>query len=262
MAVVLFETLTGQRMFGGDREAAQLLRITQGKTRVPSEVAPELASFDEIVRKASAMNPADRYETAREMARALEAVTPAASPSDVSEWVEAHAGESILERARRVKEIESAAALDVNDVRQSLNEELVRSQSELPSVPSLVSHESPTSPKAKPPWLWIAAAAFALLVGIVVSLLLRSHTRAPDAVAKPSPVQTTSVPASATSGVATSAPLPPTTTQTPTDSPGTPIVAHPPQRGAPGATHASKPDCEQPYVVDSSGHMHFRKECL
>ena len=262
MAVVLFETLTGQRMFGGDREAAQLLRISQGKTRVPSEVAPDLAPFDEVVRKASAMNPAERYETAREMARALEAVTAAASPSDVSEWVEAHAGESILERARRVKEIESAAALDVNDVRQSLNEELVRSQSELPSVPSLVSHESSTPPKAKPPWLWIGAAAFALLVGVVVSFFLRSPARAPDTVAKPSPVETTSEPATATSGMATSAPLPPTTTRANADSSEAPIVARPPQHAAPLPTRQSKPDCEQPYVVDSSGHMHFRKECL
>jgi hypothetical protein len=39
------------------------------------------------------------------------------------------------------------------------------------------------------------------------------------------------------------------------------VVKHGP--GAPSASAtAAKPDCEQPYVVDSAGHMHFRKECL
>ena len=40
MGVILFESLTGERMFPGDREAAQLMKISKGEIRVPSSVVP------------------------------------------------------------------------------------------------------------------------------------------------------------------------------------------------------------------------------
>jgi serine/threonine-protein kinase len=108
--VVLFEALTGVRMFAGDNEGAALTRIIKNELTMPSAVAPELAPFDAIVRRASAANPADRYPTAQEMARALENVTGGvASHSEVSDWVQRLCGELLDERARIVAEIERSS---------------------------------------------------------------------------------------------------------------------------------------------------------
>jgi len=108
--VVLFEALTGVRMFAGDNEGAALTRIIKNELSMPSAVAPELAPFDAIVRRASAANPTDRYATALEMARALENVAGgAASHSEVSDWVQHLCGELLDERARIVAEIERSS---------------------------------------------------------------------------------------------------------------------------------------------------------
>ncbi len=108
--VVLFEALTGVRMFAGDNEGAALTRIIKNELSMPSAVAPELAPFDAIVRRASAANPTDRYATAQEMARALEGVAGGvASHSEVSDWVQRLCGELLDERARIVAEIERSS---------------------------------------------------------------------------------------------------------------------------------------------------------
>jgi serine/threonine protein kinase len=108
--VVLFEALTGVRMFAGDNEGAALTRIIKNELTMPSAIAPELAPFDGIVRRAAAALPEQRYASAHEMARALEAVTGgAASHSEVSDWVQRLCGELLDERARIVAEIERSS---------------------------------------------------------------------------------------------------------------------------------------------------------
>ncbi len=107
--VVLFEALTGVRMFAGDNEGAALTRIIKNELTLPSAIAPELTPFDAIVRRASAAAPGDRFATAHDMARALEAVGGAASHSEVSDWVQRLCGELLDERARIVAEIERSS---------------------------------------------------------------------------------------------------------------------------------------------------------
>jgi serine/threonine protein kinase len=108
--VVLFEALTGVRMFAGDNEGAALTRIIKNELTMPSSIAPELAPFDGIVRRAAAALPEQRFASAHEMARALEAVTGgAASHSEVSDWVQRLCGELLDERARIVAEIERSS---------------------------------------------------------------------------------------------------------------------------------------------------------
>ena len=107
---MLFETLTGERMFAGDNEGAALTKIIQNDIRLPSEVDPELAPFDRIVRRATMGKADQRYATTLEMAVDLESVgvTPA-SAADVSACVMRLAGELLDERARIVAEIERSS---------------------------------------------------------------------------------------------------------------------------------------------------------
>lgn len=107
--VVLFEALTNVRMFAGENEGAALSKILRGEIRVPSEVDPSLAKFDEIVRRSTQLKAEDRYQTAAEMAEALLEAESPATASQVAAWVYQLVGDVLEERARVVADIERSS---------------------------------------------------------------------------------------------------------------------------------------------------------
>lgn len=76
MGVVLWEALTGRRLFRGENNADVLNKILNPEVPPPSVFAPELAPFDAVTLKALAREPSERYQSADEL---LEAVEHAAS---------------------------------------------------------------------------------------------------------------------------------------------------------------------------------------
>src|SRR5512132_2021826 len=108
--VVLWEALTGERLFLGSAETPNLQRLLDADVDPPSSRIGDLpASFDAVALKALAREPQDRYPTARAMAEALEACGPAATATEVSAWVEALSGESLARRARLISTLEALA---------------------------------------------------------------------------------------------------------------------------------------------------------
>ncbi len=107
--IVLFETLTSVRMFAGEQEAAAITKILKSELRMPSSIAPELAPFDAIVRRAAAAAPDDRYPTAHDMACDLERIVTPASPREVAEWVMRLGGHVLDERAKMVAHVERSS---------------------------------------------------------------------------------------------------------------------------------------------------------
>ncbi|WP_437630294.1 serine/threonine-protein kinase [Sorangium sp. So ce854] len=109
--VVLWETLTGERLFEGRGEALSILRLLQAGVDPPSArrpgVPPELEA---ITLRALARVPEDRFPTARAMALALEETGLAASTSEVGDWVTALAGEPLAQRAALIAAIEPGGA--------------------------------------------------------------------------------------------------------------------------------------------------------
>jgi serine/threonine protein kinase len=109
-SVVLWEALTGRRLFDGETEAIVLVRAIEGKIDAPSSCNPALdAATDAVVLRGLARDPAARFATARDMALAIEQTLGLASPYEVGEWVESVAAEEIGRRARNIAEIESAS---------------------------------------------------------------------------------------------------------------------------------------------------------
>jgi serine/threonine-protein kinase len=106
-SVVLWEMLSGQRLFTGDSAAAVMHAVLRGGAETPSAhgAPPEL---DAIVMRGLSATPAERFETAREMALALEEARTPASTRVIGEWVEAKAQDTLRSRAARVEEMESA----------------------------------------------------------------------------------------------------------------------------------------------------------
>src|SRR5581483_9368301 len=108
-AVVLWEALTARRLFTGETDGEIVGNVQRGLLEPPSAVVPGLpAAMDDVVQRGLDRDPARRFDTAREMALALEACGPFAPPSEVGAWVERVAGDALVERSRAIARIEAA----------------------------------------------------------------------------------------------------------------------------------------------------------
>ncbi len=123
-AVVLWEALAGRRLFSGENEAAILGKVLNGVIEAPSQIYLDpsrtvdsaqmqgLDALDKITLKGLDRDATKRFQTAREMAVAVERCIGLASPSEVGEWVEQWASETLTSRAARIAEIESSSSVN------------------------------------------------------------------------------------------------------------------------------------------------------
>jgi TonB family protein len=91
LGTVLFEMLTGERLFSGESEMSVLESVRQGRTRSPRAVDPSIsADVDEIVTRALAPIQS-RFQTAGEMSQRIEAVLqsirPSPGPADLAAYI-------------------------------------------------------------------------------------------------------------------------------------------------------------------------------
>jgi len=92
LGTLLFEMLTGERLFAGDSEISVLEAVREGKVKSPREIDPSIsAEIDAITRRALAHDPADRFQSAGEMEQRLGAVLyeqkPTPSHTDLAAYV-------------------------------------------------------------------------------------------------------------------------------------------------------------------------------
>ncbi|HVJ90630.1 MAG TPA: protein kinase [Labilithrix sp.] len=124
VGVMLWELLTGDRLFAGDHEGEIVARVLEGKVTRPSEVLVRsgrispadpamkmLQALDATILRAIDMNTDVRFATAREMAIELERRCPPATASECGDWVEHVARDVLSSRAAMVAEIESGASM-------------------------------------------------------------------------------------------------------------------------------------------------------
>ena len=103
MAIVLWEALSGRRLFEAETEGQLVRKVMQGTTDPPSTVRPDIpATLDAVVMRALAKEPADRYQTARQLAGAIEGGTTISRAPEIAEFVTAVAKKTLDARARRV----------------------------------------------------------------------------------------------------------------------------------------------------------------
>ncbi len=74
MGVILWECVTGRRLFRADSTAATLHRLLHDEVPKPSTVDPTLEPLDAVLMKSLAREPADRYQSAEQFAQAVEEV--------------------------------------------------------------------------------------------------------------------------------------------------------------------------------------------
>jgi eukaryotic-like serine/threonine-protein kinase len=110
-AVVMWEMLTGERLFKGETEAETLSKILRDPVVPPSVVVPGLTTaFDAPLLKALSREAEKRHPTARELALELEKCVGLASASEVGDWVEGLVGPILSAREDQIAAIESSTA--------------------------------------------------------------------------------------------------------------------------------------------------------
>jgi serine/threonine-protein kinase len=295
-SIVLWELLTRERLFQGDDEVSTFRLALDAVIRAPSEVLPELPKLlDPIVLKGLARNRADRFATAREMARALEATGLLASDREVGDWVERIAKEPLAARAERLLEVERgsspelhASDLDPQQAREdaSLMRKIDRrpgaeAATEIVDAPEdeTASSGALAAPASRPPPARRGALFAAILACLALGsalVLVRASRRDPS----PLPRQSSAQASAATPG-ALSAPPSSLTSPIPVEpaapeltATGAPTVvdsAPPASQRTRSVLHSSqtarplpkpKTDCSVPFTIDDHGVRIPKRQCL
>ena len=268
-SVVLWEALVGKRLFRGDTHSEIVGEVLAGRIPLPSSVNPALDAFDAVVMRGLSASPAERFETARQMAVALERAAGSAPQYEISELVETLLGEALAKRAAQVKRVESAPTPSAPD----RGEEPTTPDARVPahdgsgettgtSFANRATHEREASSversAARRRGRWRAA----ILVALVAAPTLAAATYwLPRGATTPGTAPERAKPEDSSTGAAAVPPssaAPPPSLTVPSSPPAS--ASTPPRQQPPRAP--PRPGCAQPFLIDSRGVKHPRPECL
>ena len=275
-STVLWEALTGERLFGAETPAASVRKILDGNVPRPSSRVSALPpAVDDVVLRGLARKPEQRFATALEMAVALEAFAPIATAREVGAWVTAEAGEELAKRAEMVRELEQATSdagasttagpAQLAALLSKGNEEATLLQVDVgPAAPNGLTHSalgtSASRGRSSARRRRVLGGGLALLSLAGLAVLAHRHdvdrataaAPASSITASPSAAAKASAPAMGSSASEASAPAIPASA--PRSAPTAP-------RGA--AVRAPKGRaCDPPYAVGPDGIRRFRPECI
>jgi len=161
-SIVLWETLTAQRLFKADSDTELLARVHAGAVEAPSLYMDEAARaglsagtlerLDAIAMKGLARKAADRYSSAGEMAKELEECLPPAPKGQVGEWVKRLAKSALEKRSASLAEIESDISLTPTPRPEELLESIraPRERRATPNAADAGEGEPPAPPRQAP----------------------------------------------------------------------------------------------------------------
>jgi len=222
-SVVLWEALTGKRLFSGDNDAHVMKLVLEGHIVPPSEIVPDLPpALDALTLRGLSREPEARFPTAKDMAHALEEAIAPVAPSKIGAWVEATASKTLHDRNERIAAIESnssihappAARAEPATVASSPAAAVPRAADDVHTQLSSSSAATPvrassTARRARTTFLVVAAGATALALALVLAFTMRGGS--PPVSAVPADVPAPALPASP----APALPAPESTASTP-----------------------------------------------
>ena len=246
--IVLWEMLTGQRLFRADSEALTIRNVLEKTIPAPSEFAPRIPpELDAVVLRALSRDRKGRFSTARDMATALEAAHGVASARRVADWLAVAVGEVLTERSNAVRAIERSEPT-IADVDIPIDE----------TISGVITPPRGTSRKA---WsrLGLSALVAACFVALGIGLgLHRAWSHAPAAGA-------VDAGGSAVQAVASTPAEVPTTSSAPTTSEIVDAATQRPTASVPRPRPTSRPSprapapptkCHVSFVTDKDGIEH------
>lgn len=244
VGVVLWEALSGQRLFAAENREATIYRVLEDD---PPEIEgpPKLR---EVVSRALAKVKSDRFASATELSLALSTALQRADAHVVAEWVWTTARQTLRARAEVVRELESVEAPPAERGSARHIAPLSRAEvtvSRVIAVPRAA--QAPTEPASRVPestapraWLvLLPAGAFVVAcIGVLVGVALRGSEGSRRIVA-PRTVERDPSPAERQDRSREATP-----------------AAHPPP------VRREHQSCEPPYRVDQNGTRHYYPWCL
>ncbi|MDI3289540.1 serine/threonine-protein kinase [Polyangium sp. 15x6] len=286
--VVLWEALTCRRLYAGASEDLALVRLLEAEVEAPSKRVADLPTcFDEVTLRALRRDADARYATALEMATALEACGPLATPSEIAAWVEEMAGETLAERARLIQAIESEVRrtslpplAKVPATSAPSSEEVTLLDTPVPPAPVAVvtavsaantesQNAAPTNTPERrltPVVLGLVGLVGILVVALIVVLLRGSPESAASAQGASSMAASlAAAPESVVPSASSAAPTPaPSATTVVSAAPTlSPSATAPPRPTTPRVKPASPNDgCDPPFFIDASGRKKYKRHCL
>ncbi|MCA9593912.1 MAG: protein kinase [Myxococcales bacterium] len=106
--ICAWEALTGKHLFSADDPGRTIAKLLESQVPPPSSMAPDVSpELDAVVLRALERSPDARFQTAREMAIALEDAVPPWVARKVGEWVLASVGPELEKRGKRLAELSS-----------------------------------------------------------------------------------------------------------------------------------------------------------
>lgn len=273
--VVLWELLTGEALFVRNDPGATVTAILSGMIKPPSELRPEISrALEALVLKALNHPREGRFDTARDMAVALEACVPPASSLTVGAWVASVAGDSLKERSERLRQAEENTGVSVITNVESLRLRLA-DDGRLPQdgiAASIDSADGTTYQDRQSAWVrrnravpWLrrggVAAALLVLLALAVFVLRPAPVVVEPVVntpLPPGPVATVLPRLEAPAPSEPRAEAAPTPAVIPPTAPA--VVRHFPKK--PPETELGEANCKPPYVLDAQGRKRFKPECF
>ena len=197
--VVLWEMLTGTRLFKSRTAEEAIRRVLDEPIVPPSRMVPELpASLDAVVLQALARDPDVRFETAADMAVELERCARPASAAQVAAWVESIAGERMGTLRDRVSAVESSSGTSAPPVSEAATVPELRTpaSSTPPNLPNMPNPPPPPRRPRGPLPIIVGFTAIVIVLGVIGYLQSsESKPSSESAVASASARLSTSLPA-------------------------------------------------------------------
>jgi eukaryotic-like serine/threonine-protein kinase len=285
--VVLWEMLTNARLFTSDSPGGLVHVVLTKEVPPPSTVSTCSSTVDAIVAKALQHDPEHRFATTREMAAALEAALPPASPRTVAEWLDGAVGADLRARQAHLEMMERdteprrpstgtvrtrLAALGFGSPKGGAHASTPESSEATEAAGGRVVQRSTAPPaivsapaKRRPVAIALLVLAIALAVGMVARTLGRRRTAPVEPVAAasvtppPAPSLDAAPPPSVESAPLAAPSVLPTATAVPRHRPPTPGAR-------PATSKASAPlaGCDPPWTIGPAPDFIKRPklECL
>jgi serine/threonine-protein kinase len=259
--MVLWEALVGRKHFDEENDARLMMRVLTEEVPPPSQFAPDVGdALDAVVLRAVALDKRARFETADEMATALELATRAASTAEVAAWVARTADDLLDTRSQLVRQAEST-----DEVTGSLD--APRSDATADGTAVVTRVDRPAFGRKR---MWPAIAALAVLAGAGFAFV-RLHASARPAPSAAAAAVAASVPAEPPTAPSTlvldPVVVPIASTSPIVDPSSIPSAARPKAHGAPrpaaqAHSPAARSACDPPFSIDADGMKHYKASCL
>jgi serine/threonine-protein kinase len=255
-AIVLWELVTGERLFQADDEISTFKKAMEHQVPPPSALTPGVpAALDSVILRGLSRDRSQRFASARDMAQALDATGLAATPREVGEFLCALCASSLAERAQRIEEHERRLVPEAAGVASG------------PALPADARADAPTrllSVQASRMSRWALAAAITLPLLLLGAVLMLRPRAEPAPLPARETATTTSQPLPLTPVAAA---VSPRSDDTPPASPPATAEATPPSRpparaGNRPSSTPRKPTCAVPFTLDAHGVKVPKLECL